>query len=463
MDKQNTVMDRKNFLRSLTGVGLLGFTTSAVAADVAKPNPSSDVRLFGAKGDGKTDDTSAFQKALKATGQAFVPPGVWCLSELKLDGGELIGVGTLKAVNEKDVVQVSGQGARIIGLKFATTNSRTRTEIRLLDGAQDVTVAHCHFEGKAYSVLSADVNTADDDGLKYKMPVSHVHFFGNTCRGYTVPLYLHSVIDLIITDNYFTESFYDAIRTRQAVERAIISQNIFENVGVSTEEVTRDAIDCFWSGRELIITSNIVKKTGSIGFDLKGHEPKGRYHSGHILVANNYLEDTNYSSILLSSGGANKTSPVLVGPIAIKNNLIVNGNRKGQSEHDAAIWLHHGVQHVQVMGNQIRSHRGHGISLSHAFIGAEKSRLIQVCDNMITGCRYKGVAAGVYFQQIEMLQIRQNMVEGCDLVWKIERVPNPRTFRESLQIEGNLFKGVGKAIPDTDWATYILTTNRVVN
>lgn len=462
MDEQRVIMDRKNFLRSLTGVGLLGLTSTAVAAEVSKANDRSDVRLFGAKGDGKTDETQAFQKALKATGQAFVPPGVWCLSELKLSGGELTGVGTLKAVGERDVVHVSGRGARIMGLRFATTNTRTRTEIRLLDGAEDITVAHCQFDGKAYSVLCADVNTADDDGLKYAKPVKHVHFFGNTCRGYIVPLYLHSVTDLIVSDNYFTESFYDAIRTRQAVERAVISQNIFENIGVSTEEVTRDAIDCFWSGRELVITNNIVKKTGSIGFDLKGHEPKGRYHSGHILVANNYLEGTNYSSILLSSGGANKKSPVLVGPIAIKNNLIVGGNRKGQSEHDAAIWLHHGVQHVQVMGNQIRSHQGHGISLSHAFMGAEKSRMIQVCDNMITECRYKGVAAGLYFQQIEMLQIRQNMIEGCDLVWKIERVPNPRTFRETLQIEGNLFKGVGKAIPDGDWAAYVQITNRAV-
>jgi hypothetical protein len=47
-----------------------------------------DVRAFGAKGDGQTDDTAAIQKALDAAGDkkaaAFVPPGTYMCAELKM-------------------------------------------------------------------------------------------------------------------------------------------------------------------------------------------------------------------------------------------------------------------------------------------------------------------------------------------------------------------------------------------
>src|SRR5664279_664358 len=46
-----------------------------------------DVRKFGAKGDGKSDDTKAIQAAIDAGtqgGAVFVPPGVYLSSELRL-------------------------------------------------------------------------------------------------------------------------------------------------------------------------------------------------------------------------------------------------------------------------------------------------------------------------------------------------------------------------------------------
>lgn len=455
------LMNRKNFLRSVSGLGLLSVTGSVLAKNT-EINERSNVRHFGAKGDGKSDDTKAFEQALAQFGEAYVPKGVWCLAELKILGQRLYGVGTLKALDHRDTIKVMGRGSQIEGLRFATTNSRTKAEIRLCEGASDIQITQCQFEGKAYSVVAADQNGADDDLLVYKSPAQRVLFAHNMVRGYVVPVYLHNVTDILINDNFFTESFYDAIRTRQAVERIVISNNIFENIGISAEEVTRDAVDCFWSGRELIIIGNVIRKTGSIGFDIKGHEPKGKYHTGNVIVAHNYLEGTNYSSILLSSGGSRKSSPVLAGPIAIKHNTIVGGNRKGQSVHDAGIWLHHGVQHVQIVGNQIMNHQGHGISFTHAFPGAAKSRMIQVNDNMITGCRYKGEAAGIFGQQMEMLQIRQNMVDECDLTWSFERMPDSKAFRENLQMEDNFFKGKGKASPSADWEVYIASLNKIV-
>jgi hypothetical protein len=68
----------------------VGSMTAFAAPGVPPSNAGStmlDVRQFGAKGDGKSDDTKAIQAAIAAAGQSgavFVSPGVYLTSELHL-------------------------------------------------------------------------------------------------------------------------------------------------------------------------------------------------------------------------------------------------------------------------------------------------------------------------------------------------------------------------------------------
>jgi hypothetical protein len=61
---------------------------AAYGAEAAAPGACIDVRSFGAKGDGKSDDTKALQSAFDAAGEkdglVFVPPGNYLSSELHL-------------------------------------------------------------------------------------------------------------------------------------------------------------------------------------------------------------------------------------------------------------------------------------------------------------------------------------------------------------------------------------------
>ncbi len=71
----------------LTRRGFLATTTQASAAAALVP-PIIDVRDFKAAGDGKTDDTAAFRKAIDKAAQTrasvHIPDGVFCRSTVKL-------------------------------------------------------------------------------------------------------------------------------------------------------------------------------------------------------------------------------------------------------------------------------------------------------------------------------------------------------------------------------------------
>src|SRR5436190_12758771 len=76
---------RRDFMsRSIVGAGIFGLATSPVVAQASATIVTSDVtgvRDFGAKGDGKADDTAAIQAALdhaaKASPICFLPPGLY--------------------------------------------------------------------------------------------------------------------------------------------------------------------------------------------------------------------------------------------------------------------------------------------------------------------------------------------------------------------------------------------------
>src|SRR6185437_3118460 len=80
--------------RALTLGALMGGTSMALglkhgAADEAgSPNALLNIRSFGARGDGRTDDTKAIQNAINAAADkksaVFVPPGLYMSSEIRL-------------------------------------------------------------------------------------------------------------------------------------------------------------------------------------------------------------------------------------------------------------------------------------------------------------------------------------------------------------------------------------------
>lgn len=94
---------RRHFISAGAAVAASSLGTAAIARDCSfRKNDTTgmlNVKDYGAKGDGKADDTAAIQKALDAAGlingTVFIPEGIYLCSELKVPEG--IGIHGLPA------------------------------------------------------------------------------------------------------------------------------------------------------------------------------------------------------------------------------------------------------------------------------------------------------------------------------------------------------------------------------
>ncbi len=69
-----------------------------------------NVKDFGAKGDGVTDDTAAIQDALNTGGDVYIPEGVYIVTSLLLtDGNTVHGDGEKSILKRKDNHQITQQ------------------------------------------------------------------------------------------------------------------------------------------------------------------------------------------------------------------------------------------------------------------------------------------------------------------------------------------------------------------
>jgi hypothetical protein len=91
----------------LAGVAALGSVHAALSADTLPPdNGTLNVKAFGAKGDGVTDDSAAIQKAIDAAARlagrtVFLPPGVYP-------------IGSSLRITETRAVLLRGAGKRLV-------------------------------------------------------------------------------------------------------------------------------------------------------------------------------------------------------------------------------------------------------------------------------------------------------------------------------------------------------------
>lgn len=447
--------------------------------DPKGPQPLNSVLNFGADATGNTDSTQAFVDCLSSYDTIVVPLGTYLLADLPLNGKKIIGAGTIKrASGATYAVIMQGESPSVEGLTFSTLASaiNNESEIKLDDSVVFPTIINCTFKGTLYACVSADSNGADDSSLTYINPAKGLLFTNNVVEGsYSRHLYLHSVEDMIITNNRFKGSLRDSIRLRQATRKAVISKNTFEDIGESYPNIverpqnwsslqsynlddevsvppfgifkataatttiganpattgagewtniapgyfeTKDAVDGFWSTLEFIFTENIVSRTGGYGLDLKGSEPQGNYSSQKMIISNNVFEDCFIGGINLFMGDfLSDSSFRYVSQVLITSNVITGCNRERFDVSESPIKLRGGLRGVTISNNIIERNYARAINISNVQ-GAKitKDVIIQANHIYSNGIPGNPSAVGINASSVDSMIIKDNIIKNLDKV-----------------------------------------------
>ncbi|MEZ5448359.1 MAG: right-handed parallel beta-helix repeat-containing protein [Thiolinea sp.] len=293
-------------------------------------------------------------------------------------------------------------------------------DIKLGDGAQDVRINDNNFDGYAgpYSAICG----ADDSsvgGVEYAQHARGVLITNNFFKGYSRPLYFHSIDNVTIQGNIIRDTLRDAIRLRENDGYTLINGNHFINIGNDPASMeTQDAVDTFWSGYKLIISDNVVRGTSGVGFDIKGVAPDNMSGSHNIIIANNQIADTLYSAIVFH-GDFETGSPTH--SLLVEGNVIENTSTSAILGN-AAIWIKGAARYITLANNQVVSNKNRGITVqtrSGQFDGSVKG--LQVLGNTVVnnGIATEPSSIGIYIQGVDGLTLSNNIVTNDS------QLPNP--------------------------------------
>ena len=441
-------MKRFTFLKSIALGSLAAspFIANGKTAQSKKRihSPNSNILNYGAKGDGKTNDSSAVEAALKAHGEAYLPRlknQFFLLGNIKVNSSKIYGLGKIRKLTKANFIfELSGKKAEISGLSFESQlgSGNGFTEIKIGEDLEFGLIQNNRFDGKIYSAIGADKNGETDGSLRYSSRAKNIKISNNFFKGYSRPVYLHSVENIDISHNTFQDTFYDAIRLRQNTQFCLISSNTFENIGTVNSTDSQDAVDSYWSGENLIISSNIIKSTNKQGLDIKGMAPQKNYGTGKVIISENHILNTKFSGILLSSGAKRSDGFFQrVHNFIIKGNYIEGCNTARNGVGDAAILSRHGISNLIISENIIQSNHARGISIVNREKDAPQCENVTIISNH---CHNNGIKnnksnLGIHLAGINNFQVMNNFLGN------IKEKKNPiQTIGLAFMEEDNGFK-----------------------
>ena len=312
-------------------------------------NGWQNVKSFGAKGDGTTDDTNAIQAAIKAGNQVYFPSGTYIVNQLTVENANnvvLWGYGaTLKkksgSVTWTRIIDISATDTmKILGLTFDGNKANVAgspeqgcgsiyatglthflfQDLKIcnsyygvdnLDNCQYGDIVNCIFEDIDVGILGMGV-------ANLYINIENCTFTGGTSEGISFGIYTPITSSdfakigyhdhIVISNCRFINKNANCIQLRN-VKNVFISNNYFERTD-STKTTIGIAIDPDEVKNVSVLPDNIVIQSNQI---------KGMLYEGvkitngtNMVVKDNYFDGVNSFNILCKC------------PCIIKNNIFAN-------------------------------------------------------------------------------------------------------------------------------------------
>lgn len=455
-------------------VGNGGGTSSGTGRDV------NNILNYGADSQGVIDSSAALTACLVENNSCYIPEGLYRLSDVEVGDARVYGQGEIiRGLLATHAIILNSRDAIIDGLCFNTQDGDTAngtSDIKLADGLKNATVKNCKFLSRLYSAITADVNGINDAALTYVDQVDGFTFSNNSVRGsYSRQIYLHNVKNIKISNNDFRDSLFDSIRLRQKIEKCIITNNTFKDIGIIEDAVierpsnwlstdayfvgdlvsvppfgvyqcdndstigqnpatsgsadwtniaptyfeTKDIVDAFWSGTEFIFSNNICERIGSFGLDLKGTNPEATYSTGKIIISNNIIKRCFGTGINLSSADLDAEGNFhYLGEVIINGNYLAENNYESFDVAQAAIVLRQGIRNCSITNNVIEKNFSRGITVANLSPTAEINKGVTIANNHIISNGIPGHLSniGLNISPVDGLVVQGNTIRNNDQV-----------------------------------------------
>jgi len=279
----------------------------------------NDVRHYGAKGDGSTDDTSAIEAAQSAVGGGVVyfPAGTYIVTGLDITSSGQWFVGDygaslkMKDGENDDVVTISATGVSILNMKIdgnGDAQSGASNGIFIGSGINTIEIGHCHITD-CYSNCIKGTAAAQTGGVR-------IHDCQIDIAGTALINITTGFAALLISDCTIKDSDATGIIVNDS-ETTFIADNTMTSItgsGISID-----------AGSNITITGNLIEYDGGsyIGIDLTD--------SAYCTVSNNQIlpdgSGGNDTVGIYSTGGEYNviSSNILVGDSSLAIGIDLDG------------------------------------------------------------------------------------------------------------------------------------------
>jgi len=399
---------------------------------------------FGPVGNGVANDTQPLVNALATGKDVYIPKWVSLrVTEVDVTSQRLYGGGTIRKNNGcAYALRLLGESPSVEGIRFKPYNQsgQPNADIKVGDGASQVVITQCFFDGRSstggniYSAIASADNLTGD--FPYSTNIIDLRITNNTFLGYVRPVYLFCLNFFNISNNHFQDSLFDAMRIREVIGEGVIDSNTFFNIGDpswSENQQTRDCIDTAFSGRNLVISNNVMVKCAYKGLDIKGigYPGDGSYSSRCITISGNFIQETRYSGISLDFGDNFQWGFNIIGNTVLS---CLQNNASAGTGNDGAIILSNGVRYANVSDNLVIGNFGRGISITRDNPNRPPGRMMVVSGNICMN----NSPIGIFIRQVTGAVVTNNICGNDTTAYTFD--PSSQILPETNgQVQGFVF------------------------